>query len=229
MTEQDNTDAEKVQERVRQAVAAGENITREVEQVAREALQTGQLEFARMQRIIESIGRGASAGASEQPDEARSRVNEAFEGLQNAMLHTFESARLATAEQAARAEKFYEQDLKTRLSELRQMESAMLDSLAAAAKSGSDAGTAALDDLVKHARRTGTRLGDEVEDSMRKLASSLPAALKETALAGFGAAREVTARAAEVASGVLSSVAEQLHTRDAGKDDKKDGSDDSQH
>lgn len=100
----------------------------------------------------------------------------------------------------------------------------MLDSLAAAAKSGSDAGATALADLVKHARRTGTRLGDEIEHSMHKLATSLPAALKETALAGLGAAREVTARAAEVASGVLSSVAEQLHTGD--KDDKKGGPDD---
>lgn len=205
--------AEQIEEQVRKAVADGENIAREVEQISREALDTGMKEFERMKSVIETIGRGASAGAGEQPDSARKAVGEAFEGLQNALLQSFESARLATEEQARRAEGLYENELKARLKELQQMENAMLDSLAQAARAGSDAGAAALDDLVTHARRSGTRLGAEVEASMKKLSKSLPEALRETALAGLGAAREATARAAEIASGVLSGVAETLHEK----------------
>ena len=218
--------AEQVEEQVRKAVAEGENVAREVERISRDALQTGLAEFDRMKNVIESIGRGASAGASEQPDTARKAVSETFEGLQNALLHTFENARLAAEEQSARMESYYENELKTRLKEMQQLEKAMLDSLSEAARSGTDAGTAALEDLVNHARRSGTRLGEEVERSMHTLSKSLPEALRETALAGVGAAREATARAAEAASGVLSGVASVLHDKDRdGSGDKKQGDD----
>lgn len=206
--------AEQAEEQVRRAVAEGENISREVERIARETLEMGRVEMERLQSVVESIGRGASAGASEQPDRARKEVGEAFEGLQNALLASFESAKLATEEQAARVEGYYENELKARLKELQQMEKTMLDSLTQAARAGTDTGADALKDLVNHARRSGTRLGEEVEKSMRALSKSLPEALRETALAGIGAAREMSARAAEVASGVLSGVADVLHDKD---------------
>lgn len=230
-TKQDKStlSAEQIEEQVRKTVAEGENIAHEVERISRDALQTGLQEFDRMKDVIESIGRGASAGAGEQPDEARKAVSETFEGLQNALLHTFESARLAAEEQSARMESYYENELKQRLKEMRDMETAMLDSLSKAARSGTDVGTAALEDIVNHARRSGTRLGEEIERSMRTLSKSLPEALRETALAGLGAAREASARAAEVASGVLSGVASVLHEKDrTGSGDKKKQGDDGQ-
>ncbi len=207
----DFVSAEEIREQVRRAVAEGGNIAGEVERITREALELGRIEFERMQSVVESIGRGASAGASEQPDKARKEVHEAFEGLQKALLHTFETARLAAEEQAARAGDLYENELKIYLQELQQMEKTMLDSLGKAARAGSSAGAAALSDMVKHAQRSGTRLGEEVEKSMRKFAKSLPDALREMILAGMGAAREATAHAAEAASGVLSGVADTLH------------------
>ena len=216
-TQQDDksrVSTEQVEEQVRKAVSEGENIAREVERISRDALKSGMEEFDRMKGVIESIGRGARAGASDQPDEARKAVSETFEGLQNALLHSFESARLAAEEQAARMEDYYEKELKVRLKEMQDMESAMLDSLSKAARSGTDAGAAALEDIVNHARRSGTRLGEEIQRSMHTLSKSLPEALRETALAGVGAAREASARAAEVASGVLSGVANVLHDKD---------------
>lgn len=209
----EDASTEQVEEQVRKAVADGEDIASEVERISREALKTGMLEFERMKSIIESIGRGARAGASAQPDRARHTVGEAFEGLQSALLQSFDSARLATEEQVARMEDYYENELKARLHELRQTETAMLDSLAKAARAGSDAGADALNDIVRHARRSGTRLGGEVERSMRTLSKSLPAALGETARAGFSAAREASACAAEIASGILSGVAAVLHDK----------------
>jgi len=220
--------AEEVEAQVRQAVAEGENISREVERIAREALEVGKVEFERLKSIIESIGRGASKGADSQPDQARKEVAAAVDGLQNALLATFENARLATEEQAARVEGYYENELKARLREMQEMENTMLDSLAQAARAGSDVGAAALDDLVKHARRTGTRLGEEIDSSMRKLAKSLPSALRETVQAGLKAAREVTAGAAEVASGVLSGVAGVLHESDKPASKKPDRDDSGQ-
>jgi len=212
--------AEEIREQVRRAVKEGGDIAGEVERLTREALEMGRIEFRQLQSVIESIGRGASAGASEQPDDARKQVSEAFEGLQNALLHAFESARLAFEEQASRAGDLYENELKTQLQQLQRMETTMLDSLGKAARAGTSAGTAALDDMVRHARRSGTRLGEEVEQSLRKLSTSLPAALGEMVLAGMSAAREATARATEVASGVLSGVADTLHKDGASTGEK---------
>lgn len=226
--------AEQVEEEVRKAVAEGEDIAREVERISRESMEAGLQEFSRMKTVIESIGRGVTAGASEQPNEARKAVTESFEGLQNALLHSFENARLTAEEQAAHAQDYYEKELKTRLTEMRELEKAMLDSLAQAARTGTDAGTNALSELVNHARHSGTRLGEEVNQSMRTLSKSLPAALRETALAGLGAASEVTARAADAASGVLSGVADVLRDKarpssgEKHQDKDQDKSDDGQ-
>jgi len=140
------------------------------------------------------------------------------------MLQSFESAKLAVEESTSKMSEYSETELKQRLAELRDMEKTLLDTLSATAKSGAHTGTEILEDLVKHARRSGTRLGSEVETSMRSLAKSLPDALRETAVAGFGAARETSARAAEAASGLFKGIAETLRDNDAheGKDNSGD-------
>ena len=226
--EQGGKSAEQIEEQVRQAVSDGEDIARDVERISREAMQTGLQEVERMKTVIESIGRGAAAGAGEQPDTARKAISESFEGLQDALLHSFEQAKLAAEEQANHAQNYYETELKARLTEMRQLETAMLDSLTQAAKTSTAAGSQALSDLVSHARNSGTRLGTEVNQSMRTLSKSLPEALRETALAGLGAATEATARAADAASGVLSGVADVLHDKAPTGKQKKDQGEDGQ-
>lgn len=208
--DQPSTSPEQVEEQVRKAVADGRDIAEQVERVTTEALSLGRLEMQRIREVIEGVGRGASEGAGETPGSGREAVSEALDGLQNALLQTFESARLAIEEASSRAGAYSEEELGRRLRELRDLETTMLNTLSATAKSGAHAGAGILDDVVQHARRSGTRLGSEVESSMRILAKSLPEALQETALAGIGAARETSARAAESASGLFRGVAKAL-------------------
>jgi len=215
---------EQVEEQVRKAVEDGRDIAREVERITSEALSLGRLEMERMKTVIEGVAKGASEGAGDSPAPGREAVSEALDGLQNAMLQSFESAKLAVEESTSKMSEYSETELKQRLAELRDMEKTLLDTLSATAKSGAHTGTEILEDLVKHARRSGTRLGSEVETSMRSLAKSLPDALRETAVAGFGAARETSARAAEAASGLFKGIAETLRDNDAheGKDNSGD-------
>lgn len=202
-----------VEEQVRSAVEGGGDIAAEVERITREALASGRLDFKRARAVVEAVGRGASAGAEGRSDHARHAVSSALEGLQRTLIRSADDARLAMEEAASNVGSFSQGELERRLEEVRTLESMMLDSLAATAKSSSAAGAAVLDDLVAHAKRSGTRLGDEVEATMRTLAKSLPEALRETALAGIGAARESSARAAEAASGLLSGVAGALRDK----------------
>lgn len=212
---------EDVQEEVRKAVDDGRNIGHDVERITSDALATGRLEMERMKKVIEGVAKGASEGAEGSPSENRKAVSEAIDGLQSALLQSFESAKLAFEETATRAGDYSEAELKRRLEELRDLEKTMLDTLSETAKSGVHTGTEILDDLVTHARRSGTRLGSEVENSMRTLTKSLPEALRETAVAGLGAARETGARAAEAASGLLKGVAEAMRENDDEQSDQR--------
>lgn len=208
---------EHVEEQVRKAVEDGRDIAREVERITSEALSLGRLEMQRMKEVIEGVARGASEGAGDSPAPGREAVSEALDGLQNAMLQSFESAKLAVEESTSKVNEYSETELKQRLAELRDMEKTLLDTLSATAKSSVSTSTDILEDLVKHARRSGTRLGSEVETSMRSLAKSLPDALRETAVVGFDAARETSARAAEAASGLFRGMADALRDSDSDK------------
>lgn len=215
--DQPGVSPEQVEEQVRKAVEDGRDIAQEVERITSEALSLGRLEMERMKGVIEGVAKGASEGAGDSPAPGREAVSEALDGLQNAMLESFESARLAIEESTSKAGEYSEAELKQRLAELRDMEKTLLDTLSATARSGANTGTEILEDLIKHARRSGTKLGSEVETSMRSLARSLPEALRETAVAGFGAARETSARAAEAASGLFKGMADALRESDSGK------------
>ena len=217
---------EDVAEEVRKAVEDGRDIGQEVERITREALSVGRLEMDRMKKVIEGVGRGASEGAGDSTGPGREAVSQALDGLQNALLQSFENARLALEETTSRANQYSEEELKQRLGELRDMETTMLDTLSATAKSGLHTGSEILEDLVRHARRSGTQLGSEVESSMRTLAKSLPEALRETAEAGLGAARETGARAAEAASGLFKGMADAIRdSEEKRQSDKGSGSD----
>jgi len=207
-----------VEERVRSAVADGGDIAAEVERITRDALASGRLDLQRVRAVAEAVGRGASAGAEGLPGHGREALSSALDGLQRTLIRGAGDARLAVEEAASHVGAYTEGELKRRVEEIRTLESMMLDSLSATAKASSAAGAAVLDDLVTHARRSGTHLGNEVETSMRALSQSLPEALRESALAGLGAARESGARAAEVASGLLSGVAEALREKPAPRD-----------
>lgn len=215
--EQPGISPKHVEEQVRKAVEDGRDIAQEVERITNEAMSLGRLEMQRMKEVIEGVAKGASEGAGKSPAPGREAVSEALDGLQNAMLQSFESAKLAVEESTSKVSEYSETELKQRIAELRDMEKTLLDTLSATAKSSAHTGTEILEDLVKHAQRSGTRLGSEVETSMRSLAKSLPDALRETAVAGFDAARETSARAAEAASGLFRGMADALRDSDSDK------------
>jgi hypothetical protein len=225
MTEQSPDEgAPGVEEQVRAAMEAGGDIAGEVERITRDALASGKLDFRRARAVVEAVGRGASAGAEAGSAQARAAVSAALDGLQRTLVRSADDARLAMQEAASSVGRFSSGELERRVDELRTLESMMLDSLAATAKASNAAGSAVLDDLVSHAKRSGTRLGDEVDRTLRTLAGNLPEALREVALAGIGAARESSARAAEAASGLLSGVAGALRdTPRPSRDDEGSG------
>lgn len=204
------TEQEQMQADVRRAVEEGGNIRVEVERITRTVFTEGRLDTERLERIIEAVGRGASAGAGVHGERAQSALAQALAGLDAAMARHAQGAKLSVQEALGRLEEFSHNDVKRALERLRGLESLMLDTLSDVARAGGVAGAETLGVLVEHARRGGTALGAEAETALRALASGLPQALRDTALAGLGAARETGARLAETASGFLAGVGESL-------------------
>lgn len=211
---------EQIESDVREAVEGSDDIRAEVERITRSALTEGRLDTAALKSIIQAVGRGASAGAGGHGERARHALAEALDGLDAAMARHAEGAKLSIEEALGKIEEFSQKDVRQALERLRGLESLMLDTLKEVADAGRVAGTDMLGSLVEHARRGGTALGEEVETTLRTVASRLPQTLQDTALAGLGAARETGARLAETASGFLAGVAEALRERDAKRSDK---------
>jgi len=196
-----------VEERVREAVGSAQDVRAEVERITRDALTRGHVDFERMAAVAQAVGRGATQGASARPQEARRAVSDAVAGLESVFIDTARDLRLAAQEAGGRVGSAWEGEFKRSVEDLQAVESLMLDALERATRAGRDAGADVLDDVVRHARRSGTRLRDEVDAGLRDLASGLPEAMRELVLAGVGVARETGAIAAEAASGVLTGIA----------------------
>lgn len=210
---------DEVADEVRGAFGEGEDTRAEVERITREALSGGRLDFERMRRVVQAVGEGMRAGAAGRSTAGREAVADALEGLQAALGHSAESAKLAIEEASARGGAYSEAELRRALRDLGTLEAMMLDALERAAVAGRDAGAGALADLVEHARRNGTRLGTDVDAAMRALAAGLPEALRESTLASLDLMREAGARAADVAGGVLDGLAQALRSS-AGRTDR---------
>lgn len=216
-TATDGPTPQDVSAQVDEAVSAGIDVRAEVERITREALAGQWPDPDRVQRVIRAVGEGAATAAARHPDTARQSVADALDGLQGALSHGAETARLAIEEAAGQAQGYSRDGLEKALADLSKLETMMLDALSQAARTGSDVGERILSDFVAHARRNGTRLGNDVSAAMRALARDFPEAARESALAGLDAMSEAGARAFEVASGVLGAFADALRDSARGK------------
>jgi hypothetical protein len=71
-----------------------------------------------------------------------------------------------------------------------------------------------LEDFITHAKNTGTSVGQHTEELVTTLTQSLGQTAREAAHAGADAAKTVSNRIAEAASGFLSGLAETIRPKE---------------
>lgn len=203
-------EVEKLQQSVQQAVETSENVREEVRRITMDALAEGKLDAAQVKSVIEAVIEGASAGMTTHGAKAKAALEEAVQGLEDGLIKAAEASKLALEEAASRTEEFTEQEVKQALDQMLQLERVFVDTLADLAHKGTDQARAVLDDLARHARNSGTSLGEYMSEVMETLPRRLQEAGEWGFKAGVETARATGAHLAAIASGFLAGLADAL-------------------
>ena len=100
------------------------------------------------------------------------------------------------------------------MNDLQDLESMLFDTVGNVAKAGGHLVKDTLNDLLAHARQTGTSVGEESSNIAESLAQNLGQTTREAVSAGADAAKTLSNHVAEVASGFLSGLADSIKSKE---------------
>lgn len=203
--------AQLMQLRDEAAAAAGSPDLRErVREFTARALHDRRLALEDMRAIVAAVTEGVNTGLSARGGELKAGLKQAVSGLDDAFGSAAQAATYTIREAVEQGRAFKDNELKTRLEELRDLETRFVDTLRQTARQSGGALRDELDQLAGHMNVAGTRTGGQVREALGEFA----AGLKSSAAAGrAGLSESATAagdKLSQVASGVLAAVSDSL-------------------
>jgi len=216
-THQAGDGAAQLEAEVRRAVEQGLNVQDRVRQLMLRQIGSGRFDLAALRELSQAVLNGALAGAQSalqlalaQTQQARTMLQQAVGGLDGALAQLAQTASLALQEAASKAQAFSESDLTRARADLVRLESMFLDTLQATAGSTRDAAGNILAELAGHARRNGSAVGAELQDTLTATARQVGEAGRAQMDAGLKIAHAGTDLLRQIAAGVLGGLAEQV-------------------
>ncbi len=202
---------------IKKAIELGADIQETVRNVTLKALTQGELDTASLRRVAGDVLKGAAEGATHRGAEAKESIQRAAAGLDEAFAKAAEAATLAAKEASGRMREFTSGDLRRAMDNLKGMESAFLDSLRDAAKSGRDVASTTLHAFAEHAANSGSAVGRQVQSSVDQLGGDLGRAAEKQIKDSIETGRATAALLARAASGFLAGIAEMIEQRPGSK------------
>lgn len=215
MTEKNSNmlSTEEIKQAASASVEEGVDIRAKVRDLTLRALKTRKLSTEEIRPVINAVTEGISVGAAKRAGEVKSALSEGLAGMDEALTKAAEATRLALEQMTSHAKDFSESELDWALVNLKRLEEEFLDTVSVVADSAADKIKQELKDLVVHARRAGTDTGAKVAETVSTLGNKVSATLHEGKVVGKDAAREMSARLASLASGILAGMADALHEK----------------
>lgn len=212
MTEetQPESEFEEVQAEAQKVAEENVEIADEVRDITLKALSEGKLDGARVKNVVKAVMEGVSIGASNKQSDVKSTLKEALSGVDEALAKTAEASKLAVEEAIGRVKDYNKDELDQAIKNIKELENTFVDTVKTVSKSGSTLVKETLDDLVTHAKNTGTEVGKHSKEVVAGLSEQLSQTAQETVTAGAHAARTLASNVAEAAAGFLSGLAESL-------------------
>ncbi|MGD8594105.1 MAG: hypothetical protein PVF82_14840 [Gammaproteobacteria bacterium] len=207
---QAETEFEQVQAEAQKAAEEKVEIADEVRDITLKALSEGKLDGARIKGVIKAVVEGVSIGAANKNADVKSTLKEAFSGVDEALAKTAEASKLAVEEAMGRAKDYNKDELNKAIKDIKELENIFVQTVKSVSKSGSALVKETLDDLITHAKNTGTEVGKHSKEVASNLTQQLAQAAQETVTASADAARTLASNIAEAAAGFLSGLAESL-------------------
>ncbi|MBZ0096294.1 MAG: hypothetical protein K8H75_13110 [Sulfuricella sp.] len=215
MTEKNSNmlSTEEIKQAASASVEEGVDIRARVRDLTLRALKTRKLSTEEIRPVINAVTEGISVGAAKRAGEVKSALSEGLAGMDEALTKAAEATRLALEQMTSHAKDFSESELDWALVNLKRLEEEFLDTVSVVADSAAGKIKQELKDLVVHARRTGTDTGAKVAETVTTLGNKVSATLHEGKVVGKDAAREMSARLASLAGGILAGMADALHEK----------------
>lgn len=209
-----DTSNESIKAAVSESVEEGIEIRERVRDLTLRAIASRQFDPDAVKEVVRAATEGISLGAERRRADVRGALADAIKGLDEAMMKSAEAGRLALEELISHHRDFTESELKQALANLKKMEEDLMAALHQVAHSATPVVKTQFDDLLTHMRRAGTDTGMKVASTMSEFTHRMATTYVDSQLAGLEAARELSTRWTQVASGFLAGLAEALRQDD---------------
>lgn len=194
--------SEKLRQAAEESMRHGEEIRRRVHDLTLEALKNRRFDREGIRQVVKAVTEGVTRGAGEDASGLRKRLAEAFRGMDDALTKSVEAGQQALRQMTATGRGFSEHELKQGLAGLRKIEGDFIETVNQVASSANERLRPELKEALKQTLHAGTETGRQTARLMA-----------EFTLTGIELAGEFSARFAQLASGVLSGMADALQQR----------------
>lgn len=201
---------ESIKSTVAESVQQGTNIREKVRDLTLQALKARHLDPQEIRQVVHAMTEGISIGAEKRTTDMRNAMADALHGLDDALTKSAEAVRLALDQLTSKTKDFSDNELKQALVNLKKMEEDFLATVSQVADAAKPLVKQELNDLVGHAQRAGTDTGKMVAQIVREFTHRLGSSYVDTQMASLHAARELSVRFTQVASGFLAGLADAL-------------------
>jgi len=197
-----------------ESIRKGEDIRATVRDLTLKALQGRQTTLAQIRGALRSIAEGVNIGAAKSPIDPEALVNDAFAGMDDALLKVVEANRIALAK-LTDGQSFEESQMKRALDELERYEDTLLRSVKQASAGATDKIRAQWAGVLKTTKLEGTDTGAHVTATLEQYGAQMQNALRETRSGAMKMAHALTRNYATLVSGVLIGLSEALQAEGA--------------
>src|SRR5687768_15673555 len=201
------------EERLKQAaeefVRHGIDIRSRVHDLTLAALQSRKFDRDAMRDVYRAITAGVATGATGAPD-MRQAIADGLKGMDQAIARSAEAGASALRQMASTGRKFSDSELKSALASLKRLEDDFVTTVAGVAESAESKVQPELRGALGNLMHTGTETGKQLALTMNEFTHSLANFSIDATVAGLEVASEFGARFANLASGILSGVADAL-------------------
>jgi len=202
--------AESIKAAASEAVQQGGDIRSRVRDITLQALKTRSVQVDEIKQVVGAVTEGISLGLDKRGAEVKSALSEALAGLDEALTKSAEATQLALRQLASQGRDFSDNELREALDYLKHLEEEFLLTVSRIADTASDRMKIEWADLLEHARRAGTDTGAKVAATLAEFGKRAQTTATGTATTGGRAARELSARLAQAASGIFAGLADAL-------------------
>lgn len=204
------------EERLRQAAEAfvrhGVDIRARVHDLTLAALQSRRFDRDAMRDVFRGITAGVATGAQGAPD-MRQAIADGLKGMDEALARSAEAGATALKQLASTGKTFSDSDLKGALANLKRLEDDFVTTVSGVADAATGAVQPELRSALGNLTRSGSETGKQLALAMNDLTHRFAVFSIDAGIAGLEVAGEFGARFANLASGILSGVADALQKR----------------